>query len=169
MRKIIALLLISLFFLTSCGRQETTETQDIDNRAHYKKAKKYYATYGLHGVVNLRQTDRELEWILKKYRETLGELELAIFETTGESREEVMNMIEECNDNIELIREHLASREVKRLEYQRGFVREPRRKSTWTLEEMRAAGMVGIGSTQNQAIADSKAEIERKRSVIGAE
>jgi|GEM_PF-5117333 len=169
MKKAAALLLISLFFLTSCGRQETTETQDVDSMVHYKKAKKYYATYGLHGIVNLRQTDRELEWILKKYREALGELELAIFETTGESREEVMNMIEECNDNIESIREHLASRDVRRLEYHRGSVKEPRRKSTWTLEEMRAAGMEGIGSTQNQAIADSRAEIERRRSAVGAE
>jgi hypothetical protein len=168
LRKAIALLLISLFFLASCGRQQAP-VEEIDNRAHYLKAKKYYYLYQLRGVVDLKQTNKELEWKLDKYKKTLGELDLAVFETTGDAREEVMEMIEECNDNIDSIRGQLDKRARNIQEYESRSADEPRHKSTWTKEEMRAAGMDGIGSSQNDAIAASRAEIERKRSAVGAE
>ena len=155
MRKTIALLLISLFFLASCGRQQET-AEKTDERVHYLKVKKYYRLYRLRGVVDLDQTDKELEWKLDKYLKTLGELDLAIFETTGDAREEVMEMLEECNDNVDLIREELDKRARNIREYRPRSFERRRHKSTWTKEEMRAIGMEGIGSTQNQAIADSR-------------
>lgn len=169
MKKSIALLLVSLCFLVSCGKQEPKQpVAQTDQREHYLKAREYYALYRLRGVVDLRQTEAELEWKLKRYLKTLQELDLAVFETTGDAREEVMEMIEECNDNVDLIREELDRR--KRGGYHRaGSVERHRHKSTWAKEEMRALGMEGIGSTQNQAILDSRAEMERKRNALGAE
>ena len=167
-RSSIALVLISLLFLVSCGKQEPEQpVAQTDERVHYLKAKKYYIIYRLRGVVDLDQTDQELEWKLKRYIKTLQELDLAVFETTGDAREEVMEMIEECNDNVDSIRQELDRR--KRGGYRTGSVERHRHRSTWTKEEMRQAGMAGIGSTQNQAILDSRAEIERKRSAVGAE
>lgn len=147
MKKSIALLLISLLFLASCAKEQET-AGEIDERVHYLKAKKYYRLYRLRGVVDLDQTDKELEWKLDKYRKTLGELDLAVFETTGDAREEVMEMLEECNDNIDLIRDELDKRARNIREYRpRSFKRR----------------------RHNQAIADSRAEIQRKRSAVGAE
>ena len=166
MRKSVALLLIAAFFFISCGKRQETTVEQVDNRTHYLKVKRYYALYRLRGVVDLEQTDKELEWKLDKYRKTLGELDLAVFETTGDAREEVMEMIEECNDNIDLIREELdkRARNLKDYKhYERRSRYKPRYKNTWTKEEMKAL------STQNDAIAASKAEIERKRSAVGAE
>lgn len=174
MRKRIALLFISLLFLSSCGKQDTAK--NTDTREHYLKAKKYYDQYHLRGVQDLTQTDKELEWKLEKYIKTRGELDLALFETTGESREEVMDMIKECSDNIDSIRERLGQRATDIQQDQTYSVGEPSHtysvedsahKSTWTREEMKEAGMEGIGSTQNEAIDDSREEIRHKRPEFG--
>ena len=150
MRKII-ILLISVFFLTSCGRQSTTETI-TDVKDHYTKAKEYYIKYKL-GNVDLHNTDKALNRQLELYKKTLSELDLAVFETTGDSREEVMNMIDDCNYNVELIQERLELRERNRRESGTQSRNEPRH--SW-----------GIGSDLNKAIHDSRAEIERKRNEI---
>ncbi len=102
MRKVI-ILLISVFFLTSCGRQNTTET---DVKEHYTKAKEYFVKYNL-GKVNLYNSDLALNRKLELYMKTLDELDLAVFETSGDDREEVMFMIDVCKYNMGSIKEHL--------------------------------------------------------------
>jgi hypothetical protein len=102
--------------LTSCAKEQEA-VEKIDEREHYLKAKKYYTLYRLRGVVDLEQTNKELEWKLARYLKTLQELDLAVFETTGDAREEVMEMIEECNDNVDLIREELDRRAKNIREY----------------------------------------------------
>jgi hypothetical protein len=129
-RKTIALLLVSLFFLASCGEQQPETVEKIDEREHYLKAKKYYALYRLRGIVDLEQTDKELEWKLERYLKTLQELDLAVFETTGDAREEVMEMIEECNDNVDLIREELDRRARNIREYRSESGEKHRHKSS---------------------------------------
>ena len=163
MSKPIALLLIAVFFFIACGKPPEPAVEQGDKRVHYLKAKQYYNTYKLRGVEDLRKTDRELAWKLDKYIKTLGELELAMYETTGDAREEVMEMIEECNDNVDAIREELDRRTRSVRKYEPHSTSRPIHKSTWTKEEMKAL------STQNEAIAASRAEIERKRSAVGAE
>jgi hypothetical protein len=145
-------LLIFLFFLTSCSKQDNVEIE-TDDREHYKKAKEYYNSC----------LDGDLELCQK----TLGELEIAMFETSGESREDVMDMIKACNDKVELIREGLYPR-ARETGISPQSDTKSSHKSSWSSEEMEAAGMEGIGSTQNKAISDSKAEIRRKRRTVGA-
>jgi hypothetical protein len=159
-KAIIISLVASLFFISCAKEQETAE--QIDNRTHYLRAKQYYALYRLRGVEDLTQTDRELEWRLDKYLKTLRELDLAVFETTGAAREDVMDMIEECNDNVDSIRERLNRRARYGREYESRW-RDSRHKRDWMRDEMRETGMDGIGSSQNEAIAESRAEMERMR------
>ncbi len=149
MRKIIVLL-ISVVFLASCGRKPE---ETVVN--HYQKAKEYYNRRGL------IQSDKEL---LELYIKILDELELALFETSGEAREEVVYMMDECKYNMDFIKQRLESRETYYTgDYETQYDGRHEQKSVWTKEKMREVGESGIGSDLNDAIEKSRREIERKR------
>lgn len=141
------LFLIALFVLISCAKKEE---QPDDNMAHYKKAQEYYAKC-LYSEPDLPSNSMKVEWC----KRALGELDLAVFETTGDSREKVMDMIDVCNEKVNLLEGQQEHHDM--YGYEVYPVETMSHKSTWSREDIMDS------STQNKAIEDSRQEIERKR------
>lgn len=95
--------------LPEVKKTETNAVQEpiktTDTKEHYKKAKEYYIRHYLYGekVLDCGSYPLGLENDLKDYKTVLEELDMAMYETTGQEREDVIGMMKHCNEQIERI------------------------------------------------------------------